>query len=486
MFTGLSAFPLTPIPGNGSVDEKAFATLVGRLATARVDSIGALGSTGSYAYLTLEERARVARIAVKHADGVPVIVGIGALRTRQVLQAAEDAQNAGAAGVLLAPVSYQPLTDDDVFGLFEEVTANLSIPLVIYDNPGTTHFTFTDELYTRLAWLPKVASIKIPALPDDPEQARARVAHLRQLLPNTVTVGISGDAAAARGLNAGCDAWYSVIGGTFPQSALAFTGGSSRAAASEELRACLLQELVLRGVTVAESPAIEAWATSSHWGYHPLAWLPLELSVIEETPPLPSYSVGGASYSIPYGPQDGPGVALGSVTPLPQVTETTTEEFSQAATAAVANWAEESNGRSEAGMYELAEPVEAEILPGLLAALGLECLSGVGPRTPFALSACRPEHAWRMLFAAASTGGAYNNGVYGAYGRLAAWRSLAALSGASTAAPVGEVERNIQECDWYSFGAATKWFERVAWDIGLVSVTPRARRIAVLAATDTD
>ncbi|MDX3403338.1 hypothetical protein [Streptomyces sp. ME01-18h] len=24
LFTGLSAFPLTPIPGNGSVDEKAF------------------------------------------------------------------------------------------------------------------------------------------------------------------------------------------------------------------------------------------------------------------------------------------------------------------------------------------------------------------------------------------------------------------------------------------------------------------------------
>ncbi|MEU5334304.1 dihydrodipicolinate synthase family protein [Streptomyces asoensis] len=128
MFTGLSAFPLTPIPGNGSVDKKAFAALVGRLATAGVDSIGALGSTGSYAYLTREERARVARIAVEHADGVPVIVGIGALRTRQVLQAAEDAQNSGAAGVLLAPVSYQPLTDDDVFGLFEEVTANLSVP----------------------------------------------------------------------------------------------------------------------------------------------------------------------------------------------------------------------------------------------------------------------------------------------------------------------------------------------------------------------
>ncbi|MFI5566842.1 DUF6183 family protein [Streptomyces sp. NPDC051740] len=265
-----------------------------------------------------------------------------------------------------------------------------------------------------------------------------------------------------------------------------FAGGSSRAAASEELRVCLVHELVLRGVTIAESPAIEAWATSPHWRHHPLARLPLELFAIEETPPLPSYSVGGGSYSMPYGPQGGPGVVLGRVTHLPQVTDTTTEKFSEAAAAAVANWAEESNGRSEAGTYDLAEPVETEALPGLLVTLGLECLNGVGPRKRLALSSCRPEHAWRMLFAAASTGGAYNNGDYGAYGRLAAWRSLAALSGASTVVPVSEVERNAQACDWYSFGAATKWFERVAWDIGLVSVAPGARRISVLAATDTD
>ncbi|MYT69755.1 MULTISPECIES: DUF6183 family protein [unclassified Streptomyces] len=268
--------------------------------------------------------------------------------------------------------------------------------------------------------------------------------------------------------------------------AITFTGGSSHAAASDELRACLVHELVLRDVTIAELPAIEAWATSPHWQHHPLAWLPLELSVIEDAPPLPSYSVGGASYAMPYGPQDGPDVALGSVTPLPKVTEATTEKFREAATAALVNWAEESNGRNEAGTYQLAEPVGAASLPGLLAALRLECLSGVGPRRRLALSACRPEHAWRILFAAASTGGAYNNGVYGAYGRLAAWRSLAALSGAFLTAPVGEVERNIQECDWYNFEAATKWFEGVAWDIGLVSVAAGARRIAVLAATDTD
>lgn len=48
MFTGLSAFPMTPVTANG-VDEKGFNNILARLTTARVDSMGILGSTGSYA-----------------------------------------------------------------------------------------------------------------------------------------------------------------------------------------------------------------------------------------------------------------------------------------------------------------------------------------------------------------------------------------------------------------------------------------------------
>ncbi|MEV6201338.1 hypothetical protein AB0M64_15310 [Streptomyces sp. NPDC051771] len=109
------------------------------------------------------------------------------MRARQVLQAAEDGQNAGVFGVLPTPVSCHPLTEEDVAGLFEEVAADLSVPLVIYDIPGTTHFPFTDVMYTRPAWLPQVASIKIPDLPADPEQTRAHVERLRRLLPETAT-----------------------------------------------------------------------------------------------------------------------------------------------------------------------------------------------------------------------------------------------------------------------------------------------------------
>src|SRR5690606_2445734 len=105
---------------------------------------------------------------------------------------------------------------DEVFGLYAAVTRHLTVPLCVYDNPGTTHFEFTDELHGRIAQLPNVRSIKIPGVPADSTVAKARVDHLRGMIPSHVTIGVSGDASAATGLNAGCDAWYSVLGGLFP------------------------------------------------------------------------------------------------------------------------------------------------------------------------------------------------------------------------------------------------------------------------------
>ncbi|WP_146338385.1 dihydrodipicolinate synthase family protein [Nesterenkonia sp. NBAIMH1] len=222
MFTGLSAFPLTPL-NNDAVDEAAFIGLIQRLVVAGADSITALGSTGSYAYLTAAERARVVELAVEQAGETPVFAGIGALRTSHVLAHAEAAQQAGAQALLLAPVSYQTLTDDEVFCLFRAVTREASVPVVVYDNPGTTHFSFSTELYGRIAELAGIASIKIPPVPHDIDGARQRIRDVRAVLPDDVTVGVSGDPTAATGLIAGADIWYSVIAGILPEPALRIT-----------------------------------------------------------------------------------------------------------------------------------------------------------------------------------------------------------------------------------------------------------------------
>ena len=230
----LSAFPLTPMRDD-KVDEQAFTSLIDRLVDAGVDSITALGSTGSYAYLTHEERALVAQLAVEHAGETPVFIGVGALRTSHVLANIDAAESAGAAGILLAPMTYQPLTDEDVFQLFRTVSAHTDLPVIVYDNPGTTHFTFRVELYERIAALPGIASIKIPGVPADPTAAREHVAAIRAVVPEHVSIGVSGDAFGAAGLNAGCDAWYSVIAGTLPKPALKITRAAQQGKTDEAL-----------------------------------------------------------------------------------------------------------------------------------------------------------------------------------------------------------------------------------------------------------
>ena len=155
LLKGLSAFPITPADASGKVDVSALRRLVAPLCQAGVNSIGLLGSTGSYPYLSSAERRRALEAALEEAAGrAPVLVGVGALRTDEAVRLAQDAQVAGAAAGLLAPVSYTPLSDDEVYEHFATVARESRLPLCIYDNPGTTHFRFSSVLVGRLSHLP--------------------------------------------------------------------------------------------------------------------------------------------------------------------------------------------------------------------------------------------------------------------------------------------------------------------------------------------
>jgi len=95
-------------------------------------------------------------------------------------------------------------------------------------------------------------------------------------------------------------------------------------------------------------------------------------------------------------------------------------------------------------------------------------------------------HIFSALFATAAVGGAYNVGEQGAYGRLAAWRSLAGLVGCAVDVGIDEIARQATTCLWTEFLSTNQWFYAVAWEIGVVCVNPNRHTIAVLAATDSD
>ena len=221
LFHGLSAFPITPSDAQGRVDTDNMARLTDRLVQAKAGSIGVLGSTGTYAYLAQSERARAVTAAAEAKGDTPLIAGVSALSTREAVSLAKDAQNAGADALLLAPMSYTALTQDEVFTHFETVAVATDLPLVIYNNPGTTHFAFGLPLLERLAGLPTIRAVKMP-LPSG-TTLEAELATLRNALPADFTIGYSGDWGCGDALLVGADAWFSVLGGILPEMADALT-----------------------------------------------------------------------------------------------------------------------------------------------------------------------------------------------------------------------------------------------------------------------
>jgi 4-hydroxy-tetrahydrodipicolinate synthase len=222
LFSGLSAFPLTPTGAAGHLQADVLGRFLERVQAAGTDSIGLLGSTGGYAYLSREARQHAVRVAVECVGGkIPIVVGVGALRTDEAETLARDAKAAGADGLLLAPMSYTPLTDEEVFQHFSAVAEAGGLPLCIYNNPSTTKFTFSADLIARLAKLPNVAAVKMP-LPENGDFS-GEMERLRAMTPDGFAIGYSGDWGAADALLAGCDAWYSVVAGLLPAPAVALT-----------------------------------------------------------------------------------------------------------------------------------------------------------------------------------------------------------------------------------------------------------------------
>lgn len=231
---GLSAFPITPSDAEGRVDIDALRTLVSRLCAAKVDSIGLLGSTGTYAYLSRAERRRALDAALKEAGRTPVLVGIGAMRTDDAVRLAQDAKDAGATAGLLAAVSYTPLLDDEVFEHFATVARASGLPVCIYDNPGTTHFKFSPALIGRLSRLPEIVAVKTGA--PEPAAVAAHLAELRSAVPDGFSLGYSGDWHSVEALIAGGDAWYSVVAGLFPKISMALVQAAKSGDVAEARR----------------------------------------------------------------------------------------------------------------------------------------------------------------------------------------------------------------------------------------------------------
>jgi len=253
-----------------------------------------------------------------------------------------------------------------------------------------------------------------------------------------------------------------------------------------DLESCalILHEAVIRGKLIPESRAVQKTAQRLASHRHPLSILPLTSLDLETdlfkmrwtvtNDPFDPSTIGTSNY-VKAG-------NFGSMREL--VTETTMSDRATGICAAVKNWQDESNGKMEARTFAMHDAKVLEEIPRILVELGLEC---IGPSDKIVFYGDdSAKNVFNTLYVAASVGGAYNNGEFGAYGRLRAWQSLSALMGYEEHTNITDVALRASECNWYRFGSSNDWFYRVMWDIGIACTIPDKSEIAILAATDTD
>lgn len=160
-FKGVIAYPITPFDNNEKVDIPLFKKLVERLVTSGSHGIAPLGSTGVLPYLTDEEKEAVTEATIKQVAGrVPTLVGVSNLTTEKTIYHAQFAEKAGATAVMIIPMSYWKLTDDEIVKHYDAVASKISIPVMAYNNPATGGVDMSPALLKRLLQIPNVTMIK--------------------------------------------------------------------------------------------------------------------------------------------------------------------------------------------------------------------------------------------------------------------------------------------------------------------------------------
>ena len=160
-FSGVYVAMVTPMTNAGEIDCDALSRLTESLVAAGVHGLIPLGSTGEYYALNAQERRAVVQTVVEAAAGrVPVVAGANAGSTREVVEYSRQAEQFGAAGLLLAAPYYSLPREDEIFEHFRVVNDAVGIPIMLYNYPGRVGVDLTPEFIERLTALKNVRYVK--------------------------------------------------------------------------------------------------------------------------------------------------------------------------------------------------------------------------------------------------------------------------------------------------------------------------------------
>ncbi|EFQ62327.1 dihydrodipicolinate synthase family protein [Pseudomonas lactucae] len=148
---GVIGYTITPFAADGSLDLAALGQSIDKLIASGVHAIAPLGSTGEGAYLCDQEWEAVVRFSQEKIAGrVPTVVSVSDLTTARTVQRAQLAESCGATAVMVLPVSYWKLTDAEIVDHYQAVGTAINIPIMLYNNPGTSGTDLSVDLILRI------------------------------------------------------------------------------------------------------------------------------------------------------------------------------------------------------------------------------------------------------------------------------------------------------------------------------------------------
>lgn len=174
------------------------------------------GSLGEASTLTLEEKLKVAQIALEAADGrVPVLANVSETSTREALRYIDGANKLGVAGYMVMPSVIYVADAREAMSSVRAMAAAAQRPLMVYNNPVAYRVDLKPEHMLELADCEWIAAIK-----ESTGDIR-RITDLRNTVGNRYQLFLGVDDLAYEGLALGCDGLLAGVGCAFPRETVA-------------------------------------------------------------------------------------------------------------------------------------------------------------------------------------------------------------------------------------------------------------------------
>ena len=151
IFKGAGVAITTPFKNDGTVDYDLFTQQIEYQIENKTDAIIVCGTTGEASTLTHEEHLAVIEHCCKVVNKrIPVIAGTGSNCTQTAVYLSQEAEKAGADGILVVSPYYNKATQKGLIEHFTMIANSVKIPMILYNIQGRTGVNIAPETIAYL------------------------------------------------------------------------------------------------------------------------------------------------------------------------------------------------------------------------------------------------------------------------------------------------------------------------------------------------